>query len=385
MRDTTLDFGNVRAALLAGMVSLSALGVGEAKAQTTFPGDMIRGLATTITKEPEIVRGVIRGVLERIKEDEVWRRSWTSEDDQDRFAHFFFPPLNFTSEPEDRFSAADEAFAALGYAKAPRAPAAPPVPTYVYGFNLIGSGDVSRTAGVSTTIGGATAAFDVTKIGIFSQYDALTFVLTGAGLQTSAPGFGANTGIGAGTLAYTSGNFSADFTITGNSTRAKTPSFGAPPAITNTTGASYAPNLHYKIDLGGRSFVEPTVGAVYTQSFTAGFGSQTADNTQVSGGARFGTTTKWGNTQVEPSVLVEAFSLVAQNPSGGSGGTTFINGIPITTGAAGGTPTGAVGGRASGKLNFIFSPAVSAFAEGHGSSISGTNAYGGSAGVRWTF
>ena len=87
---------------------------------------------------------------------------------------------------------------------------------------------------------------------------------------------------------YVNGNFSGDFTIDGTWTRARLTAAGVVTSITDTSGISYAPNVHYKIDLGNNWFVEPTVGVTYTQVFAASFGIQTGDSTQVSGGARFG-------------------------------------------------------------------------------------------------
>jgi hypothetical protein len=148
---------------------------------------------------------------------------------------------------------------------------------------------------------------------------------------------------------------------------------------------SFAP-----FDFGNNWFIEPTVGVSYTQVFAASFGTQTGDSTQVSGGARFGGDTAWYGVKVQPSLTLEAFSIVEQTTSVSSGTSVILGpgGSPIVTSggsSSGGIPTGAVGGRASGKLNILWTPTFSSFFEAHGSVISSTDAYGVTAGLRWTF
>ena len=69
-------------------------------------------------------------------------------------------------------------FGALGYAKSPVV--APPVSAWLYGVNLVGSGDRADTINVVTHVQTVTGAFDITKIGIFTATDALTFIGTGS-------------------------------------------------------------------------------------------------------------------------------------------------------------------------------------------------------------
>jgi Autotransporter beta-domain len=147
---------------------------------------------------------------------------------------------------------------------------------------------------------------------------------------------------------------------------------------------SYAPNVRYKFDLPNTWFIEPEVGATYTQTFTANFGTQTGDSTEVHGGARFGFETLWNTVRVQPQLTLAAFSVVSQSIVAGA---NIPNGLPPgTPGAvATGTQTGQIGGRASGKLNFLWTDRFSSWVEAHGSTISGTDAYGASGGLRWTF
>jgi hypothetical protein len=322
-----------------------------------------------------VIQNVIQNILQDVR-DQIQSR---------RLATYSPGRLQFTGEDANVRPSADDPFSALAYAKAPytKAPpmAAPALPTYIYGLNLTGSGDWSRAGGITTSSFGVTGSVDVTKIGIFSQYDAITFIGTGMGVWSHAPGVNSGTGVGAGTVAYTNGGFSTDFTVDGTWTSSSLAQAGI---ITHTdsTGVSYAPNVHYKFELGNNWYIEPTVGATYTQTFDANFGTQTGDNTEVHGGARFGTETTWNTLRVQPQLTLEAFSLVAQ--SGVS--TVSVNGVPVVGGAGtNGVPTGQVGGRASGKLNFLWTPTFSSFVEAHGSAISGLTSYGALGGVRWTF
>lgn len=322
-----------------------------------------------------IIQNVIQNVLQNVRDQIQGRRLLVPSPGR----------LQFTGE-EDSASSKNDPFAALAYAKAPytKAPPlapAPAAPTYLYGLNLSGSADWSRASGITTSSYGVTGAIDITKIGISSPYDALTFIFTGGGVWSNAPGLASSTGLGAGTVAYTNGGFSIDFTVDGTWTSSRLAAAGIATTNSNSTGVSYSPNAQYKFDLADNWFIEPTVGASYTQTFDASFNHQTADSTEVHGGARFGTETAWNGTRVQPSLKLEAFSIVAQ--SGIS--SVLVNGVPTAVGTGSGVATGKVGGRASGKLNFVWTPTFSSFVEAHGSGISGTTAYGTTAGLRWQF
>ena len=323
-----------------------------------------------------IIQNVIQNVLQNVRDQIQGRRLAVPSPGR----------MQFTGEDANAMSTGDDPFAALGYAKSPvytKAPraAAPVLPTYLYGLNLTGSADWSHSGGITTSTYGVTGAFDVTKIGIFNQYDALTFIATGSGLWSNAIGLDATTGVGAGTVAYTNGGFSVDFTVNGTWTSSRLAILGV---LTNidSTGVSYSPNVQYKFDLANGWFIEPTVGVSYTQSFDANFANQTGDSTEVHGGVRFGTDSTWNGVRVQPSLKLEAFSLVAQS---GVGGVVLVGGVPVPVGAGGGVATGEVGGRASGKLNILWTQTFSSYIEAHGSGISGLTSYGTTAGLRWTF
>jgi Autotransporter beta-domain len=318
-----------------------------------------------------IIQNVIQNILQDVRDQIQSRR--------------LLPPsrmLRFSGEDANSASNSDDPFAALAYAKAPytKAPPPPPPPAYLFGVNLVGEGDSSRAAGVTTSSISATGAVDITKIGITSATDALTLVFTGSGVWSHSFGLDTTTGVGAGTIAYINGGFSTDFTVDGTWTRTRLAAAGIA-ATPDVSGVSYAPNVQYKFYLPNTWYIEPTVGLTYTQTFTANFGVQTGDSTEVHAGARFGFESMWNTVRVQPSLTLAAFSIVGQSGTGGGVGPT---GLPIA-GGAGATPTGQVGGRASGKLNFLWTDKFSSFVEAHASTISNTDAYGASGGLRWTF
>lgn len=320
-----------------------------------------------------VIQNVIQNVLQNVRDQIQSRRLATPSPGR----------MQFTGEDETAVSGSDP-FAALAYAKAPvytKAPPAPVQPTYIYGLNLTGSADWSHSGGITTSSYGVTGAFDATKIGIFNQYDALTIILTGGGVWSNSIASDSDTGVGAGTIAYTNGGFSTDFTLSGTWTTTRTPIAGVVTSM-DSTGLSYSPNVQYKFDLPNGWFIEPTIGVSYTQSFDASFANQTGDSTEVHGGVRFGTDTTWNGVRVQPSLKLEAFSLVAES---GVGGVVLINGVPTAVGTGGGVAVGEVGGRASGKLNVLWTQNFSSFIEGHGSSVTGLTSYGTTAGLRWSF
>ncbi|MGX4801642.1 hypothetical protein [Bradyrhizobium guangdongense] len=318
-----------------------------------------------------IIQNVIQNILQDVR-DQIQSR---------RLAPPTMPgrAMRFSGDDANSFASGDDPFSALAYAKAPlytKAPPPAPMPTYLYGVNLVGSADYSRSAGITTESYGVTGAIDITKIGVFSAYDAVTVIGTGSGIWSHSLGIDTSTAVGAGTIAYVNGGFSGDFTVDGTWTRTRLAAAGiAAPA--DVSGVSYAPNVQYKFDLPNSWYIEPTVGVTYTETYTANFGTKTGDSTEVHGGARFGFETMWNTVRVQPSLTLAAFSIVSQT---GVAGGVGAGGLPIAA-----TGTGDVGGRASGKLNFLWTDKFSSFIEAHGSTIKGTDAYGTSGGLRWTF
>jgi hypothetical protein len=352
-------------ALLLGSVCMPALVISQARADSNTD---------------RIIQNVIQNILQNVR-DQIQRRELR--------ANPYVGPnsaLRFSGEDANTASNTDDPFNALAYNKIPtKAPpmVAPPPPAYLYGINLIGSGDESRSSagGFTTTTQSAavTGAVDITKIGIFSAYDAVSVIFTGSGIWSHSIGVDSTTSVGAGTIAYVNGGFSTDFTVNGNWTSSQLAAVGIA-AAPDSSGVSYSPNVQYKFELGNTWFIEPTVGFTYTETYTGNFDVRTGDSTEVHGGARIGFETVVGGIRVQPQISGAAFSIVSQN---GVGGAIGPGGLPIP--GAGGTPTGQVGGRGSGKLNFLWTDAFSSYVEAHGSIIENTSAYGASGGLRWTF
>jgi Autotransporter beta-domain len=352
---------NGAVALALGSVCLPGLLVSQAKADSVTD---------------RVIQNVIQNILQNIRDQIQSRRLLTP------------PPgrMQFTGEDANLASTKDDPFSALAYAKAPYTKAPPPVapPMYLYGLNVTGSADWSRSAGINTESYGAIGSIDVTKIGVFSAYDAISFIGTGAGIWSNSILTENTTAMGAGTVAYVNGGFSTDFTVDGTWTSVRLKAAGIAVGSPDVSGVSYAPNIQYKFELPNTWFIEPTVGFTYNETYTANFGSKTGDSTEVHGGARFGFESMWNAVKVQPSLTLAAFSIVSQ--SGVGGAVAGAPGVPPLAGvAAGVTPTGQVGGRASGKLNFLWTDKFSSFIEAHGSTIQGTDAYGTTGGLRWTF
>ena len=367
-----IDFKHAKVAFLTSAAAIPLLLAGPARA------DFITDFITD-----RIIQNVIQNILQDVR-DQIQNRRLVSPYSPGR--------LQFTGEDANARFGADDPFSALAYArapytKAPPAPPAPPPPTYIYGLNLVGSADWSRASGITTNSYGVTGAVDFTKIGIFNQYDALTFIFTGGGVWSHALGLDSNTGLGAGTVSYVNGGFSTDFTVDGTWTGSTLAQAGIITTHMDTTGISYAPNVQYKFEnVGGSAwYIEPTVGLTYTQTFDANFGTQTGDSTQVQGGARFGTETNWNGVRVQPQIQLMAFSLIAQSGTSSSTiSTGTIPSLPISS-STNGIATGQIGGRASGKLNFLWTSNFSSYIEAHGSVIDQVSSYGATAGLRWTF
>ncbi len=329
--------------------------------------------------QQEVVNNVTRTVLQNVR-DQVQRRRGRKSAGVMRFSGSEASILDYNNPFASIATGAPigDPMSALAYNKIPtKVPTLETIaPSYLFGVNVIGTGDASQAGGVTTTSAAAAGAFDVTRIGIFTESDALTVVGTGTGVWSSLPGIDATATAASGTIAYTNGGFSTDFTVTGTWSSVVLKALGIVlPA--NSTAVSYAPNVQYKFDLGNNWYIEPTVGVTYTESYTANFDSKIGDSTEVHGGARFGTEWMWGDWKVQPSVTSILFTVVDQNSIFDQFNQLAPNNNTSTKGL--------LGGRGSGKLNFVWNSNFSSYIEAHGSSIGGAKAYGGSGGLRWTF
>lgn len=336
----------------------------------------------------EVVNNVIQNIIQNVR-------------DQIQHRRVIAPPgaLRFSGEASDfdnrdPFAAkgVSNPFSALAYAKAPPL-AAQPVAAWLYGVNLVGSGDRAQTLGTEVSVATVTGAFDVTKIGIFTTTDALTFIGTGshswahsftAGNVFAAP-FTTDGSIPStsGTLSYINGGFSADFTVLASWTHNSSTAIGG---IADSSGVGYTFNGQYRFDFPYTVWIEPTAGVTYSESYAANFGPKTGDSTELHGGARAGFETKWLGFTVQPSVSGQYYEIVDSNGAGGVVGAVPAVGV-----------TGTYGVRGSGKINVLWTPQLSSYLEVHGSSITvpnkalvapiatGTSIVGTQAGLRYTW
>jgi hypothetical protein len=270
-------------------------------------------------------------------------------------------------------------FAAMAYTKAIKAPPMPAIPVWLYGVNGIISYDRTSAgvAGTLATTTTGTVAVDVTKIGIFSTSDALTFLATGADSWSHIPAsfFNSSTPSGSGTLAYTNANFSADLTATASWTSNSATAAGVV-APANSSMMSYTGNAQYKVEIVNSWFVEPTAGAVYYDFFTPNFGTSAGTATEIHAGGRIGGEVTVSGIKLQPQFSAAAFEIVSVSGAGG-------------VAAAGAANVAAqlnrLGGRGAAKLNILWTNNFSTYAEAHISNVIGTNTAGVSGGLRYSF
>jgi hypothetical protein len=263
-------------------------------------------------------------------------------------------------------------FGALAYAKSPIMVAPAPV-VWLYGVNLVGSGDKAVTFGTETHVETVTGAFDVTKIGIFTTTDALTFIGTGShswsrAEQQAPPGpafiTDASTPSTSGTLSYLNGGFSADFTALASWTRS---TINAPLiVIPDSSTVAYTGNAQYRFDFPYSVWIEPTGGVTYTEVYSANFGVKLADFTELHAGGRIGTEMKWMGYTVQPVLAGAVFKVVESNIS--------VNPLAALVPAAAPNP-GLLGGRGSGKITVLWTPNFSSYLEVHGSGTASTKTF----------
>ncbi|MBN9007127.1 MAG: autotransporter domain-containing protein [Rhizobiales bacterium] len=269
-------------------------------------------------------------------------------------------------------------FSALAYAKAP--PAAPGS-SWLYGANLTGADDESKTAGISTSIATTTGAFDVTKIGVFTMSDTLTFIASGSNAWSHQHGpfsIDNTTPSVSGTLSYSNSGFSVDFTSFVSWTRSTFQT--APAIVVNGNLLGYTANTQYRFDLPSAVFIEPTIGMTYTEGYTANFGTKVSDTTEVHGGARVGATMPWMGYTVQPTLSALVSRTVDSSAAGFPG--------PIV-------PAGVIGFQGSARVTVIWTPNFSSFVEAHATGMTGpsvptlgyntTRTVGAQAGLRYSW
>lgn len=341
------------------LVTAALLAITSQPAAAQYSGDV----------QQQIINNTIQSILQNVR-DQIHRRKLAP------------PPgrLQFSGE-EGEFNNRDpfaangmgNPFGALAYAKAP-AMAVAPVAQWLYGANLVTSVDKAVSLNTEIHTWTVTGAFDVTKIGIFTATDALTFIGTGSHTWSRThnvapvPWFDGSIPSTSGTLSYLNGGFSADFTVLAMWTRnslVNAPALAVAPPDSST--ASYTGNAQYRFDFPYSVWFEPTAGVTYTEVFTANFGTKIADTTEVHGGGRVGTEMKWMGFTVQPTLSGQVYKIVDANIVGGLVGPN----IPFVA------PTFAnLGGRGSAKITVLWTPNFSSYLEGHGSGTAGTQTAG---------
>ena len=307
------------------------------------------------TLQQDIINGVVQNIIQNVR-DQI-------------HARLVSPPgrLGFNADESDfdnrdpfAVHGSPDPFRALGYAKAP-AMAPDPGSAWLYGVNVVGAGDRSVTSGIGTYVSTVTGAFDVTKIGIFTSSDALTFIATGSdswGHQGGLVSVDTSTPSPSGTLSYSNGGFSADFTGFASWTRTAVSIVPFPAAVMEGSLLGYTGNAQYRFDLPYSVFIEPTIGVTYTEGYTANFGAKISDTTEVHGGARFGTEMKWMGYKVQPTLSASVYQIVDSSAVG-------VVGSII--------PSSMIGFRGSGKVTVIWTPSFSSFLEAHASGMTGAS------------
>lgn len=357
-----MKFGNFSKALIAGS-AFFVLATQQVSAQ---------GSSSSSDVQQQIVNSVIQNIVQNVR-DQVYRR---------RLAPIGGAPLQFSGEDgvfdnRDPFAAnaSGNPFAALAYSKAyTKAPPMAPVSMWLYGANLVGSGERAATGALVTHVSTITGAFDVTKIGVFTSSDALTFIGTGSNSWGTNIFFDTTTPSTSGTLSYLNGGWSADFTAAVSWTRTSaTPPFAA----FDTSGISYTFNTQYRFDFPTGYWIEPTVGVNYSEAYLANLSGRVGDTTDVRGGLRVGSEFKWMGYTIQPTISGMLVQVVDAN------------------GPLGPVAKPGLGGRGSGKLNVLWSSNLSTYAEIHGGVVGGatvfnfvqpdTNSFGGQLGLRYTW
>ena len=284
-------------------------------------------------------------------------------------------PLGYAEEESDR---------ALGYTdpKSPRRAANPlymkakapqkgPEPwlvaTWAQGFGdfetrsgTLNGVDIGR---VTRTDGGV-AGIDVTIPHLFVSTDAWVVGLLGGDTESTVhnnDGSSAHVrGPGVGIYSvYVNGGFSEDsvfkvdfFDLDSTDTVGNT----TPLRLVNSSSAT---NLNYKLMNGnGPSWVEPTVGASYTNtrwdSASLAMGLTNGEQWRVQAGVRVGTLFMWSGAQVEPTLAALAYDDVSI-----VGGTLVSAVTPVAP-----SDQGKVFGQLIGKMNFDWGNGFSDYVEG---------------------
>jgi hypothetical protein len=348
------SFRFINAVLLAVAVLVVVL-AGPAAAQITQPISSSSSSQYGADVQQQILNNVIQNIIENVR-DELHRRLITPTP---RRLPFSAEDSQFDNRDPFLTNGISDPFDALGYAKAPYTKAPPMAPPqWLYGANLVGSGDGSSATGSSIHTETITGAFDVTRIGVLTATDAITFIGTGsnswAHQSATLPPFDSTVPSSSITVSYLNGGWSADFTSLASWTTNSSTMFLLAAPINSST-VSYTGNINYRIDYPNSVWIEPTGGATYYDIYTANFETRVADVTELHAGVRVGTEWKWMGYTVEPTIYGGVYGIVDTNVVN-----PLAGGIPLASEAA-----GLVGGKGYAKVCVIWAPNFSSYVEVH--------------------
>jgi hypothetical protein len=269
--------------------------------------------------------------------------------------------------------------------------AAPPVPVkYAVWGEVYGDSEwrTGRFAGVdigrTTTLVGGLGGVDAVITGLISSSDAVVLGLFGGDVSSHVRNNDGSTtrveGPSAGIYgAFINGGISVDGTFTVNVLSPHRSELGVAPLDLGLNNYVFALNFNDKIQLATNCWIEPTVGAIYTNTAWDGasraLGFQDGNELRLQGGARIGTAFDWYGIRVEPTLRGSVYSSVVVD-----GGSVAAVGTPTA-------PTDArkVFGQGILKLNFITSQNLSLYVEGEVRGTSGVLGAAGRGGLRYTF
>jgi hypothetical protein len=267
-------------------------------------------------------------------------------------------PLGFASDPTNAMVTKAPVY------KAPPAPVGPSLAMWGQGFGgwqrtSLSAAGVDLSSALSTY--GFQGGVDETWRGLATAGDALVLGAVGS-FTTAVDSFAAGVsagfnGPGAGLYGtYISGGFSADMTAKVDFLSLDEAVPGAPTASTSLDNYTVAANTQYKFDLGGKAFLEPTAGLIYTATqFDGGAAALGLANGYVwrfQGGARVGREFVWNGTTIETSLRGLLYDNAIDK------GTVIAAGL---VGAPGASLEGLMFGEVDAEVNADFGNGYSAF------------------------
>jgi len=318
------------------------------------------GLSTKITQEA--VKQTIDNVIENVR-DNVRRQAQPSPPETTSPDGGSGTPRKDSFMPgRGKGSASDPGqSSSIPYGGPGGGSTGPAAREWLYGASLIGSGDRGISLNTSVSVATVAGAVDVTRLGVFSASDALTFIATGLNSWTTVRLDGlkdVNSSVPStsATLSYLNGGFSTDFSVIASWT----------PAtilwVQDASAIGYTANFQYRVDAPHALWFEPTLGVTYGEQFNGSFAEKASTSTEIHGGLRFGTETRWMGYKVQPTVSAVAFKVVDQS------GAAIQIWNPTLQNMV--NPAGAVGVRGSAKMTVLWKENFSSYLDFHASTMS---------------